>query len=213
MRIPVGGRRLLWRARYRYSPRLSSSFRRLLIRLTHNRGQVDFRGPVHIGPGFRLNMSPHGQLIIGPGVDFRGSFNCELSGSGRVVIGAGTTFAAGAQIQCTTSIEIGERCSFGPYVLIVDGYHKYKALDRHWLEQGYDYRPIRIADGAGVSNFSTVQADIGTRAMIGSGSVVHRPIPQYCVAVGNPARVVKYFGPPDQRPEPGRRQSRPRAAD
>lgn len=29
--------------------------------------------------------------------------------------------------------------------------------------------------------------------MIGAGSVVTRPIPPNCVAVGNPCRVIRYF--------------------
>lgn len=37
---------------------------------------------------------------------------------------------------------------------------------------------------------------VGNGAVIGAGSVVTRPIPPYAIAVGNPARVVKYrFSP------------------
>ncbi len=39
---------------------------------------------------------------------------------------------------------------------------------------------------------------IGSGAVIGAGSVVVRDIPPYAIAVGNPARVVKYRFPPDQ---------------
>jgi acetyltransferase-like isoleucine patch superfamily enzyme len=139
-------------------------------------------------------------LIIGPGVDFRRGFVCEISGEGRVEIGAGTTFTSHTLVQCSTSIEIGTRCAFGQSVLIVDGYHRYADPGRHWLDQGYDFRPIKIGDGAGISDKCTIQADIGERAMIASHSVVNRAIPAYVVAAGSPARVVRYFGPPDEGP-------------
>jgi acetyltransferase-like isoleucine patch superfamily enzyme len=139
-------------------------------------------------------------LIVGPGVDFRRGFVCEIGGEGRVEIGAGTTFTSHALVQCSTSIEIGRRCAFGQAVLIVDGYHRYDDPGRHWLDQGYDFRPIKIGDGAGISDKCTIQADVGERAMIASHSVVNRPIPAYVVAAGSPARVVRYFGPPDQNP-------------
>jgi acetyltransferase-like isoleucine patch superfamily enzyme len=120
------------------------------------------------------------------------------------VIGAGSVFTSNCLIQCSTSIEIGERCAFGQSVLIVDGYHRYTGLENHWLDQGYDYRPIRIGDGAGISAKCTIQADVGERSMIANHSVVNRPIPAYCVAAGAPARVVRYFGPADQRPDGAR---------
>lgn len=196
-----GVRKLPWRLRYRWGARLASDVRRLMVKATHLHAHVEFRGPVRIGPGFQLDIPDAGTLIVGPGVDFRSGFKCEINGSGRVEVGMGTTFTSNALIQCSTSIVIGERCGFGQSVLIVDGYHRYRDPDVHWLEQGYDYRPIRIGDGAGISDKCTIQADIGERAMIASGSVVNRPIPAYCLAVGAPARVVSYFGPKDRRAE------------
>jgi acetyltransferase-like isoleucine patch superfamily enzyme len=175
--------------------------RRLMIRATHLHCHVEFQGPVRIGPGFHLDIAGAGTLIVGPGVDFRRGFVCEIIGDGRVEIGAGTTFSSNVLIQCSTSIEIGTRCTFGQSVLIVDGYHRYTGLDTHWLDQGYDYVPITIGDGVGVSDKCTIQASIGERAMIASQSAVNRDIPPYCVAAGSPARVVRYFGPDDQRPE------------
>ena len=194
-------RRLPWAIRYRYGPRIVTRLRKLLIRVTHLHCTVEFQGPVRLGPGFRLDIPERGTLIVGPGVDFRSGFVCEINGQGRVEIGARTTFTSNALIQCTTSIIIGERCAFGQSVLIVDGRHRYSDPHVHWLDQGYDFRPIRIGDGAGISDKCTIQSDIGERAMVGSGSVVNRPIPAYTVAFGSPAKVVRYFGPPERRDE------------
>jgi acetyltransferase-like isoleucine patch superfamily enzyme len=175
----------------------------MYILAIHRHCRVEFQGPVHLGPGFHLEIPDAGSFIVGAGVSFRRGFVCEIHDGGQVSIGAGTTFTSYGLIQCSTSIEIGERCAFGQSTLIVDGYHRYLGLDDHWLDQGYDFRPIRIGDGAGVSDKCTVQADIGERAMIASQSVVNRPIPAYSVAAGVPARVIRYFGPPEQRPRGG----------
>jgi acetyltransferase-like isoleucine patch superfamily enzyme len=36
--------------------------------------------------------------------------------------------------------------------------------------------------------------------MIGAHSLVNRDVPDWCLAVGAPARVKEYFGPPELRP-------------
>jgi acetyltransferase-like isoleucine patch superfamily enzyme len=176
---------------------LASRWRQAVIKATHLHCHVEFQGPVRLGPGFTLDIADGGVLVVGHGVDFRRGFVCEIASGGRVEIGAGTTFTSNALIQCSTSVVIGEQCAFGQSVLIVDGYHRYDDPDRHWMEQGYDYRPIRIGDGVGVSDKCTVQADIGERSMIASHSAVNRPIPPYSVAAGSPARVVRSIGSRD----------------
>ena len=57
------------------------------------------------------------------------------------------------------------------------------------------YAPIVIQDGAhiGIGSIIMPGVTIGEGAVIGAGSVVTRDIPSYCVAVGAPAKVIKYF--------------------
>jgi acetyltransferase-like isoleucine patch superfamily enzyme len=193
-------RRLPWELRYVHGSRLATGARKLAVRATHRHCRVEFEGPVRIGPGFSLDIPDRGTLIVGPGVDFRRGFVCEISGAGRVTIGAGSIFTSSTLIQCTTSIDIGRRCVFGQATMIVDGNHRFRDPDRPMLEQGYDYRPITIGDDVGVMTKCTIVADIGDRAFIGANSVVTRPVPPFCLAAGVPARVLEYFGPPDRRP-------------
>ena len=193
-------RKVPWALRYRYGPRVAWKARRAAIRATHLHCHVEFQGPVRVGPMFSLDIPGPGTFIVGPAVDFRRGFHCEISGDGRVVIGAGSIFTSYALVQCTTSIDIGERCVFGQDVMIADGNHRFRDPDRHLLDQGYEYRPIRIGDGAVVTSKCTIVADIGEGAVIGANSVVTKPIPAFCLAAGVPAKVIEYFGPPDQRP-------------
>jgi acetyltransferase-like isoleucine patch superfamily enzyme len=193
-------RRLPWYVRHRLLTNAASEARRLDALASHRHCHVEFQGPVRLGPGFQLDIPDDGTLVVGPGVDLRRRFVCEISGSGRVVIGGGSIFTAEALIQCTTSIEIGPRCVFGQSTLIVDGNHRFRDSTKHMLEQGYDYRPITIGEAASIMTKCTIIADVGHHAFVGANSVVTKPIPPYCLAFGVPARVVEYFGPPDDRP-------------
>lgn len=200
--MDLGGdwRRLPWHLRHRSAPRLASRLRRLDALATHHHCTVEIPGDVHIGPGFSLEIPGPGTFVVGRKVSFRRGFVAEVDGEGRLVIGARSVFTSDALVGCTTSIVIGERCLFGQSLLLMDGFHQFRDPHRHMLEQGYEYRPIRIGDGAAVAAKCTITADVGERAFIGANSVVTRPVPAYCFAVGAPARVIEYFGPPELRP-------------
>lgn len=57
------------------------------------------------------------------------------------------------------------------------------------------YAPVVIKDGAhiGIGSIIMPGVTIGEGAVIGAGSVVTKDIPPYCVAVGAPAKVIRFF--------------------
>jgi acetyltransferase-like isoleucine patch superfamily enzyme len=171
----------------------------VLFRNPH--AHIEFRGPVYLGPGFSLDMPRGGTFIVGPGVEFRRDFRAEFAnGDARITIGEGCAFTYGVLIQCATSIDIGKQCVFGQAVMLVDGSHNFRDINRPLLAQGYAYRPLQIADHVAVMTKCTVIADVGERTFVGANAVVTRPLPPFCVAAGVPARVIDYFGPPGQEP-------------
>jgi acetyltransferase-like isoleucine patch superfamily enzyme len=192
--------KLPWKLRHEVLASLGSDARKVAIRLTHRHCRVEFQGPVRLGPGFELHIPNAGTLIVGPGVDFRRRFYCEISGHGEVIIGGGTTFTSETMIQCTTSVRIGARSAFGQSTFIVDGSHEFRDHTRHWAQQPDKHRPITIGPGVMVNSKCTILNDIGERAVIAANAVVTRPVPAYCLAGGVPAKVLEYFGPPEQRP-------------
>jgi acetyltransferase-like isoleucine patch superfamily enzyme len=161
---------------------------------------IEFRGPVYLGPGFNLHMPRGGTFIVGPGVEFRRHFRAELGPDARIEIGALCCFTHHVILSCDTSIVIEDRAILAQGVYVVDGNHRYRDLDKPIVDQGYDYRPLRIGAGALVLSKVTVVNDIGERAVIGANAVITKPIPPYCVAGGVPARVLEYYGPPGQEP-------------
>jgi acetyltransferase-like isoleucine patch superfamily enzyme len=184
-------RKVPWLLRYRGGARLGSALRRISVAATHQHCTVEFAGAVRLGPGFHLHIPDAGTLIVGNGVDFRRGFVCEISDGGRVTIGDGTVFTSHALVQCSSSIDIGRRCAFGQSVQIVDGSHRFDDPEVAILDQGYDLRPIVIGDGAWVASKCTVFADIGEHSVVAAHSVVSRPVPPFCLAMGAPARPLR----------------------
>jgi acetyltransferase-like isoleucine patch superfamily enzyme len=185
---------------YVHGPRLMSRLRKWWVLARNPHATVRFTEPVYLGPGFSLHMPDGGTFIAGPACEFRRNFRAEISGDGRIEIGAGTVCTYDVVMQCSTSIVIGERCMFGQATLVVDGNHRYRDLDVPMLQQGYDFRPIRIGDDATITTKCTIIADIGERAFVGANSVVTKSAPPFTVVAGVPARVIDYFGPAGGEP-------------
>ena len=117
--------------------------------------------------------------------------------------------------QRKRGVEIGRNCHISPYVLIDLIYpeliklednvtigsnsmifaHVNPTANEYLKKHGYPrtVKSVVIKKGAVVSVGCIIIAGvtIGENAMIGAGSVVTNDIPDNCVAVGNPARVIK----------------------
>jgi acetyltransferase-like isoleucine patch superfamily enzyme len=193
--------RSVWKLRYVHAARVASRWRRRALIATHGHIDLEVAKGVRFGPRVEFWMPAEATLHVGPGSEFRRDFFCEIAPGGRVEMADRVVFTSAALLQISTSLTIGSRAVFGQSVMIADGNHLFRDHTKHLLDQGYDFRPIEIGDNAIVTSKCTILNSIGEGAIIGANSVVTRPIPPYCLAYGAPARVVEYFGPPDQRPE------------
>ena len=188
-----------WRLTHVELRRLASSARRHYVEATHLHANVKIDRSVTLGPGFQVWIPENGTLEIGPGTELRHNTYIEIYGDGEVKIGSGCHLTYYTHIASSTSITIGDGASLGLSTVIVDGNHRFRDLDTHYMDQGYEFRSITIGREVLVHSNCTVINSIGDYAVIGANSVVSRPIPAYCIAVGSPARVIEYFGPPDER--------------
>ncbi|GJM44159.1 MAG: hypothetical protein DHS20C21_10010 [Gemmatimonadota bacterium] len=68
--------------------------------------------------------------------------------------------------------------------------HRFTDPDTPVREQGGDFRRVTIGRDTWVGNRSVVMANVGSRCVVGAGSVVTRELADRSVAVGSPARVV-----------------------
>ena len=147
-------------------------------------------------------------LSLIPGVlgDYlRGAFlthvlaKCDPS----VTVQFGTIFSqAGARLGA--NVYIGPRCHIGLVdvgrdVLLAAGVHVPSGAATHGTsaadipirDQPGTPTVVRIGEGAWVGSAAIVLADVGRHSVIGAGAVVTAPVPDYVIAVGVPARVVR----------------------
>ena len=90
-------------------------------------------------------------------------------------------------------IYVGDRCLFGPNVIIATAGHPINPIKR---AKNLQYnKDVHIGEnvwlGAGVIVLPGVS--IGKNTVVGAGSVVTKDIPENCVAVGNPCKVLRYI--------------------
>ena len=89
---------------------------------------------------------------------------------------------------CT--VHIGDYTLFGPAVQIYTPMHPFDAKRRREQEYG---KPVEIGPDVWVGGGAIILGgvSIGSRAVIGAGSVVTRDVPEGVFAAGNPCRVIR----------------------
>lgn len=135
----------------------------------------------------RIEIGPHLRLLRFAVI------NTVLPGA-RIVIGKWVHIGESSMVTACQSIEIGDDVVIGPQTIIVDADHGYEDLNRLIRVQGLVTKPIRIEQGVWMGAHVSVLkgVTIGCGAIIGAGSTVTRDIPPFAVAVGVPARVIRY---------------------
>lgn len=110
-----------------------------------------------------------------------------------VRIGDRCLIGKGSGIVGHLRIEIGDDVWTGHHVYITDQNHGYTDVDRPIGEQVMPERPVRIGAGSWLGHGTVVLpgADIGEHVVIGANSVVTGHIPDFCVAAGAPATVIR----------------------
>ena len=79
------------------------------------------------------------------------------------------------------------------HVSIMNGcrQHGTDRLDIPVREQAGIYEPVTIGCDSWIGERATVAANIGRHCIIGAGALVLSPVPDYSIAVGVPARVIR----------------------
>jgi len=124
-------------------------------------------------------------------VPLTGADQCELT------IGQGCKLGANNHIYATCSVVFEADVLTAGNVYVSDNAHGYEDPTVAILKQPVQQlAKVRIGRGAWLGqNVCVIGASIGRGSVIGSNSVVLQDIPDYCVAVGAPARIVRRLDP------------------
>jgi acetyltransferase-like isoleucine patch superfamily enzyme len=111
----------------------------------------------------------------------------------KIVIGANTYVNRYTIFDAHRQLHIGERVMIGPHCYFTDADHSTDPESSVQV-QPMRHKPLIIEDEAWIGAHVTVLPGvrIGKGAVLGAGSVVTRDIPPMAVAIGSPARVVRY---------------------
>ena len=146
-------------------------------------GQISIGNECVLYPGAWLN----------PVSEWAGvKYTAEVKLGNRVAVGYRV------QISAAQSIVIEDEVCISAGVVIVDHIHDYNYPDIPiFFAPLSKPAPIRIGKGSflGVNCLIGPGVQIGEHAMIAANAVVLRDVPSYCRAMGNPARVSRYYDP------------------
>jgi len=83
----------------------------------------------------------------------------------------------------------------GHHVYVTDQNHGYTDLTLPISQQSMPERAVRIGRGSWIGHGVVVLpgTTVGDHVVIGANSVVRGDIPSYCVAAGNPIRILKHL--------------------
>ncbi|HEY0616827.1 MAG TPA: acyltransferase [Kribbella sp.] len=150
-------------------------------------------GFVFLGKKLEIVARPgHGRLILGKWVHL-GDETRLRAHEGTLRIGDKVVFARDVTVNCYLDIEIGASTLIADWTYICDFDHKTEDLGLPIKDQGLVKSPVRIGPDCWLATKVTVLrgADIGRGAVIGANSVARGNIPEYSLAVGIPAVVVR----------------------
>lgn len=169
----------------------------MIVEFSHiMNAQLRLRGRANVPFSVRLRgrvrLEGTGKVVLGEGVSLNGTIvPIELAtyASGLIAIGDQTFINYGCSIAARASVKIGANCHLGHYLFVTD--NNQHDIVEHW--ELPPSNPVIIEDNVWIGSKVVILPGvrIGSRAVVGAGSIVTKDIPPSCVAVGNPARVIR----------------------
>ena len=119
------------------------------------------------------------------------------SGGGTVRIGRGSEIGERCRISIANSLVIGEKVLLSPNVYITDCDHEYRNVEVPVIDQGIVQKGQKVSIGEGsyigINAVIVGNVKIGKHCVIGANSIVNKDIPDFCVAVGCPVKIIKSY--------------------
>ena len=164
-----------------------------LLRLRLANPHVILRGMVFLGKHVEIYCRPgYGRLEIGRWVHV-GDGNAIRCHEGSLRIGDKAVFGRQNVINCYLDIEIGAATLLADWIYICDFDHVTSDIKLPIKDQGIVKSPVRVGPDCWIGTKVSVLRGtrVGRGCVLGAHAIVRGDIPDYAIAVGAPARVVR----------------------
>ncbi|WP_322493935.1 acyltransferase [Chloroflexus sp.] len=152
---------------------------------------------VYLDHGVYLHACPGGITIGAESMVMKNAilhvYNFRNLPHSHITIGRRSLIGESCILRGQGGITIGDDVYLGTLVQILAVNHVFSDTTRPISAQGITAQGISIGDGSWIGSGAIILdgVRIGKNVVIGAGAVVTKDIPDYCIAVGNPARVVR----------------------
>ena len=155
----------------------------------------------------RFPFDIRGKKYIKYGKNFTTGTGCRieaykfLAKDPKLIIGNDVQINDYVHLACAESVIIGDNVLIASKVYISDINHgKYSGENQsspyeRAAERIISSKPVKIMENVWIGENCAILPGvvIGANSIIGANSVVSRNIPENCIAVGNPARIIKKY--------------------
>lgn len=143
--------------------------------------------PKYISVGNNVILNHHTSLFVNP-----------LNDCAELIIKDGVQLGKYNDFGCSNKIIIEENVITAPFVHITDRDHSYYDLKNPIMYQPANSKgPVIIKRGCWIGFGAQIMSGvtIGKNSVVAAGSIITKDIPDYCMAGGNPAKIIKKYNP------------------
>lgn len=162
------------------------------------RGKMIFKGTTLIEDGVKIDALSRGGIEVGENFSIGRNSIIECTGvirelGEKLTIGKNVGIAANAFISMRGPVSIGDNTIFGPNVAIHAENHNFEDAKVPIRLQGATRKGVTIGSDCWIgSNVKILDGvTIGNGCIIAAGAVVNKDIPDYSIAGGIPAKIIK----------------------
>lgn len=159
---------------------------------------ISSQGGLTIGDGCQINALSKGGIEFGNNVSLGAGTIIECTGVIRELgetlkIGNHVGFAQNCFIEVRGKITIGNDCIFAPSVSLAAENHNFEDVNIPIRQQGATRKGITIGNDCWIGTKVSILdgVSIGNGCVIAAGAVVTKDVPDYTIAGGVPAKVIK----------------------
>jgi len=180
------------RANHMLSPGYGHLLARYLLLKLRYRRRLQTDGICFICPRVKLEIGRHATLRVGRWAWIGHASKIRVH-EGEVSIGAKTVIGQECTISAYRHVSIGRECIIADRVMLIDFDHGVTEVERPIRAQGIYKRDVHVGHNVWIGYGACILrgVTVGDNSIIGTSSVVTKPVPENAVVAGVPARVIR----------------------